>query len=116
MITISLDEYGEFEKEDNKPLFVAGLIYDDLGDTVEEKIERKRIEAYYRKTIKSVGNEFMYPNDLHSNGNKKRDTSVVKPVKQKVLETLSEFLEKGTYGGESLADEEDNVFRRRKGK
>ncbi len=116
MITISLDEYGEFEKEDNKPLFVAGLIYDDLGDTVEEKIERKRIEAYYRKAIKSVGNEFMYPNDLHSNGNKKRDTSVVKPVKQKVLETLSEFLEKGTYGGESLADEEDNVFRRRKGK
>ena len=36
MITISLDEFGEFEKEDNKPLFVAGLIFDDmeqLGDS-----------------------------------------------------------------------------------
>ena len=26
MITISLDEYGEFEKEDTKPLFIAGII------------------------------------------------------------------------------------------
>lgn len=26
MVTISLDEYGEFEKNENKPLFIAGLI------------------------------------------------------------------------------------------
>lgn len=25
MITISLDEYGNFETEENRPLFVAGL-------------------------------------------------------------------------------------------
>ena len=32
MITISLDEYGEFEKEDTKPLFIAGIIFDDQDD------------------------------------------------------------------------------------
>lgn len=115
MITISLDEYGEFEKEENKPLFVAGLLYDDRGDTAEEKIERKRIEAYYRKAINSVDTEFLYPNALHSNGDKTRDTDVVRPVKEKVRQTLPEFLEKGTYGGESLTDEEDTAFRERKG-
>ena len=30
MVTISLDEYGEFEKNENKPLFIAGLIFDDF--------------------------------------------------------------------------------------
>ena len=115
MITISLDEYGEFEKEDHKPLFVAGLIFDDLGDTAEENVERKRIRAYYKKVISDIGEGFTYPDDLHSNGDKRRDANVVKPVKQKVFDTLPEFLSKGTYAGAFLQDEEEKRIRDRKG-
>lgn len=122
MITISLDEYGEFEKEEKKPLFIGGLIYDDAEEAGEEREERKRIAAYYRKVIADVGSEeediagnFKYPNALHSNGNKMRDSRTVKPVKKKVSETLPEFLAKGTYGGKELTDESGKKIRERRG-
>ena len=41
MITISLDEYGHFEENTNEPLFIAGLIYDDLED-LKDNIEERR--------------------------------------------------------------------------
>ena len=51
MITISLDEYGDFEKDGKEPLFIGGIIFDDQEEKEEECTERKRIEAYYKKAI-----------------------------------------------------------------
>lgn len=120
MITISLDEFGEFEKEENKPLFVAGLIFDDQEQSrevqVEERTERERVRAYYKKAIADAGEGFSYPQDLHSNGDTERDHNVIGPVKTKVAETLPEFITKGTYGGEPLRNEKGNRIRDRKGK
>lgn len=120
MITISLDEYGEFEKEENKPLFIAGLIFDDQENSgeiqVEERIERERIRAYYKKVMADAGEGFRYPQDLHSNGDVKRDHKVIGPVKTKVAETLPEFITAGTYGGHPLYNEKGNRIRERKGK
>ena len=120
MITISLDEYGEFEKDDNKPLFIAGLIFDDqeMPGNVhnEERTERERIRAYYKAVISDAGEGFSYPQDLHSNGNKLRDRNVIAPVKDKVAETLPEFISKGTYSGKSLCDEKGRKIANRMGK
>ena len=111
MITISLDEYGEFEKEDTKPLFIAGIIFDDQDDEKEEWTERNRIKSYYKRVIADSGGNFQYPEDLHSNGDKKRDREVIKLVKSKVQETLPEFITKGTYQGETLNDDCNGVQR-----
>lgn len=123
MITISLDEYGEFEKEENKPLFIGGLIYDDMGNPGEEQEERKRIAAYYKRVVadakameEDAGEDFRYPNALHSNEDKNRDTQVVKPVKEKVSQTLAEFIMDGTYEGEALIGENGRKLRTRYGK
>ena len=116
MITISLDEYGEFEKEDTKPLFIAGIIFDDQDDEKEEWTERNRIKSYYKRVIADSGGNFQYPEDLHSNGDKKRDREVIKLVKSKVQETLPEFITKGTYQGETLNDDYERKIRERKGK
>ena len=113
MITISLDEYGEFEKEDTKPLFIAGIIFDDQDDEKEEWTERNRIKSYYKRVIADSGGNFQYPEDLHSNGDKKRDREVIKLVKSKVQETLPEFITKGTYQGETLNDDYERKIRER---
>lgn len=126
MVTISLDEYGEFEKNENKPLFIAGLIFDDLDKDDEVLAERARIKSYYKKAISDVentlvesgeytGSELMYPRDLHSNGNRDRDRNVIKPVKLKISETLSEFIEYGTYNQNPLKGEDDKELPKRKG-
>lgn len=120
MITISLDEYGEFEKEENKPLFIAGIVFDDRENAgeihIEEKIERERIRAYYKKVISDAGDGFSYPQDLHSNGDGERDHNVIAPVKSKVAETLPEFIRDGTYEGNALYNENGQRIRDRKGR
>lgn len=116
MITITLDEYGEFEKEGHEPLFVAGLIYDDKDIPGEKRAERERIGAYYKMVIKDAGEGFSYPQDLHSNGDKKRDHEIIRPVKNKVSETFSEFITEGTYVGKALCNEAGNRLCERKGK
>ncbi|MGN0424013.1 MAG: hypothetical protein ACI4FY_01730 [Acetatifactor sp.] len=120
MITMSLDEYGDFEKEENRPLFIGGLIFDDGEQAgqihTEEGIERARIRAYYKKVIEDAGEGFSYPEDLHSNGDASRDHNVVAPVKNKVAETLPEFISKGTYAGNPLYDETGRRLRDRKGR
>ena len=56
MITLSLDEFGEFEESSaaTKPIFIAGVLYDDKGIDNDTVNERRRIEAYYRNVIDSV--------------------------------------------------------------
>lgn len=116
MIIISLDEYGEFEKVKKKPVFISGIIFDSGEDQWEEMRERERINAYYKKAISEAGEGFRYPEDLHSNGDKLRDTSVIRVVKAKITETLPEFFRQGTYGGQQLSNEQGKKIQPRKGK
>ena len=107
MLLYSLDEFGDFEgiKQENKPVFIAGLIYDDKNNDNEIANERKRIEAYYKAVIDEVKTEdedFQYPSALHANWDMQRNSTIVKPVKQKIQATLAEFIRKGTYQGERL--------------
>lgn len=49
MITIALDENGDFEGlkgSGGEPIFLAGLLYDDGGDEYDTQNERKRIIIY----------------------------------------------------------------------
>lgn len=113
MITLALDEFGSFEgiRNDDKPIGIAGILYDDTDDKADLLNERKRIANYYKACIESVGNiegknrEFQYPGALHSNGSKGRDKEVVKPVKRKVNATLREFLVSGTFEGKELLND-----------
>ena len=120
MITISLDEYGNFETEENRPLFVAGLIFDDQDQQGsmqgEARRERERITAYYNKVMQEAGEGVSYPKDLHSNGDIERDHKVIGPVKSKIAETLPEFIKNGTYAGKSLINESGKKISARKGK
>ena len=131
MITISLDEYGTFEENVRKPSYIGGLIYDDQESDYTESVnevsnERKRIQAYYRMVLSDVEKELegqkqslSYPADLHSNGNRERDHQIIAPVKQKVAETLGEFIALGTYKGKLLRYKHGNEtrpFSGRKGK
>ena len=104
MITIALDEYGQFEKagnngnngnkgnKGNKQLvFIAGLVYDDKGHQNDAENEKARLDLFFRKVARSVGCE--YPHDLHVN-----DADGVKL--EHALETaLPEFLKNGKFKG-----------------
>lgn len=128
MLTISLDEYGDFEglKGKNEPVYIAGVIYDDLGDKSDRDNERKRIQSYYETVIgdalknekakkekaqpgggavfqSSYGSDFVFPKALHSVGDRFKDTNVVRPVKQQVSATFGEFIRKGSYQGNPLS-------------
>lgn len=127
MILISLDEQGDFEnaKFENKPIFIAGVLFDNKNEPQEEFFERKRIRSYYEAVIdeasKSVedASGFEYPEALHSDGDKGRDTRVIRPVKDLVKKTLPEFIQKGTYKGAKLtytnSQGASRVFTERKG-
>ncbi len=109
MITISLDEYGLFERDNLMPMFIGGLFFDDAGLANETETERKRIEKYYRNVISDCdsfgySDDFSYPSALHSNSNKNRDASVIRFVKTKLTNTLGEILSKGTYKGKALLE------------
>ena len=90
MLTITLDEQGDFENIQNKletePVFIGGIIYDDKGIAEEKINEIKRLKSYYKKVCSSVGTKF--PKDLHRNGNNSIQEA---KTKAKVSETLKEF-------------------------
>ena len=112
MLTLALDEYGDFEgiRDENEPVYIAGLIYDDKNIGGEERLERNRIKAYYQAVIAEAAegaagawtHEFVYPDALHSKGDGMRDHYVVRPVKELVRVTLPEFIRRGTYRGNML--------------
>ena len=114
MLTISLDEYGAFEQigNANGPVFIAGIIYDDKGNKGETDKERNRIKAYYRNAVEEAKSEntsvysedFSYPQALHSNGDKDRDHYVVSAVKEKIRNSLPEFLQDGTYNTKKVLE------------
>ena len=110
MLTISLDEYGDFEglKGVNEPVYIGGLIYDDHGADREEHTERKRVRAYYEAVIADAAGDasdtrgFTYPEALHSDGDRAKDHNVVRPVKDRVSRSIAEFIRYGTYNGRKL--------------
>lgn len=107
MITIALDEQGEFEIEENDsgPKFIAGVIYNDKGDKSDYENERIRIKEYYLKVCEAV--ECAYPEDLHYYvKNNKNNAYSVKKVKTEVSKSLSEFLKNGTYKNTQVYDKE----------
>ena len=66
IITISLDEFGEFEKKQisikDKLVFVGGILYKspNLEDT---KNEYRRVAAFFQEVCKEANTR--YPEDLH---------------------------------------------------
>ena len=52
MITIALDENGDFEGFKNlgesAPLYIAGIVYDDGGHDKDTKYEMQRLDEYFR--------------------------------------------------------------------
>ena len=90
MLTIALDEQGDFEglyekKATGKPIFIGGIIFDDKENKQEFNLEKQRIHYYLKSVCESTGSE--YPADLHVNNS--RNGAKVKLVKTKIAETLS---------------------------
>jgi len=112
MFTISFDEYGYFEQENNdKPMFIAGFIYDDRDIPGERENEKKRIKQFFLKMTDEAGVSEGYPSALHSNSDQERDRNIVRPVKRKVDGNLSEFLSNGTVNGGQLLSEDGSERR-----
>lgn len=102
MITIALDENGDFEglnRESDEAIFLAGLLYDDNGDEMDTENERERIIAYYQHVCAKAGGHF--PESLHIShaGN---NGGYVAKTKEEVGASLGEFLRNGTYQKKAL--------------
>lgn len=109
MITIALDEQGDFEnlegKLENTPVFIGGIVYDDVENSTDYENEKKRLQKYLKNVCLSVG--CRYPQDLHfSSDGKSNNGQKVALVKGKFLETIKEFLEKGTWNNNDVIPEE----------
>lgn len=103
MITIALDENGDFEglgSASNEPVFLAGLLYDDGGDEQDTENERDRVVEYYQRVCATAGGRF--PEALHIShaGN---NGGYVAKVKEEVGSSLGEFLRHGTYKKKALS-------------
>lgn len=95
MITIALDEQGNFEslydeKKTGAPIFIGGLVFDELGDEREYDNERRKISFYLQGICEEIGGS--YPSSLHSNG---RNNAEVAKAKTLITETLPEFMKTG---------------------
>ncbi len=113
MITIALDEQGDFENLKgelySEPVFIGGIIYDDLGNRSDYENEKKRLKSFFKKICAeardNAGNVVgaVYPADLHyeeKNGVSNNDK--VRAVKQLFGKSIEEYLEKGTWNGTAL--------------
>ncbi len=117
MLFISLDEQGDFENlgghNDRDPMFIGGIIYDDKNVKADLSDEKKRINLYLKAVCAEVG--ATYPRDLHVGKN--YNHKEVRLVKQKITETLPEFLESGTCrleGNEESKKISDRLCKMRK--
>lgn len=106
MITIALDEQGDFEnlvgKLTKAPVFIGGVVYDDCDEDVDYDNEKKRLQKYLKNVCLSVG--CRYPQDLHYSSEENNGQNVAK-VKTKFTETIKEFLELGTWNANDIIPE-----------
>ncbi len=119
MVLLSLDEYGNFENIKDMPVFIAGVLYDDNGDSDDIEHERHRIADYYKRVIQaaqtryrsenkdSASDEilalFTYPEALHCNNLNHNQNIVVKYVKEIINESLPEFLSSCSFRGKQIS-------------
>lgn len=120
MVTIALDEQGNFEttpkindksKEAKNPIFIGGIMYqdnDDANSSSDYNNEKKRLFFYLIKVCQSVNARF--PQDLHFhrttiNHQKITNNDAVKRVKKKIHDTLPEFFQHGTWKKQPLFTE-----------
>ena len=107
MITIALDEYGDFEglrrNSTKNPLFIEGVVYDDNNHTMDAANEKHRISCFLRRVAKDK--KCNYPEDLHLNEfmNNRKNVNI---LEEAVKQALPEFLQLGTYKGYSVDDTE----------
>lgn len=103
MITIALDENGDFEgfqqSGQPEPLFIAGIVYDDKGHENDAWNEMQRLDEYFRAVASEV--ECHYPIDLHMN-HKGTNGYNVKRMKTELQATLPEFFQQGTYKNKKI--------------
>ncbi|SFR81248.1 hypothetical protein [[Clostridium] aminophilum] len=116
MITLALDENGQFEPDEKKerkktPVFIAGLLYDDCGDAYDARNERYRIMNYLQSVCNNCDEEF--PEALHAN--ESSNLASVRAVKTEIGNSLKEFIQKGTYQGQDLPTA-DGYYKSRVGK
>lgn len=116
MITLSLDEAGQYERnvESKCPnaTFIGGVLFDDKGDAQEAEKEKIRIADYYRSIIKKCcgnGINVSYPESLHCNrmgSNKDK----VGAIKNEVNKTLMDFIQKGSVYGRKIVPERTGEY------
>ncbi len=115
MITISLDEQGDFEgiKRGYAPVFIGGILYDDKGSDADYQNERKRIEGYLKAVCKSV--DARYSEDLHfrTDSQGRNNGACVARVKEKLKQTLAEFLQKGTFESTEICVVSEKLAKRK---
>ena len=107
----------------NEPVYIAGLIYDDHSVEGDSEEERKRIKAYYKSIIRDAKSEstakdadsFSYPEVLHSNGDGGRDHNIVRPVKEKIQNSLADFIRYGKYKDKNGKLQDFNGIKDREG-
>lgn len=109
MITIALDEQGDFEniegKLENAPVFICGIIYDDNEDATDYDNEKKRLPKYLKNVCLSV--ECRYPQDLHYTTEENTNNGYkVARVKKKFSNTIKEYLEQGTWNNSTIISEQ----------
>ncbi len=106
MISIALDEQGDFEnlegKLNNTAAFIGGVIYDDRNYESDYVNEKKRLQLYLKNVCTSV--DCRYPMDLHFASEGYNGRKVAK-VKQKFTDTIKEFLMYGTWNDEQIIPE-----------
>ncbi len=100
----------------NAPIFIGGIIYNDKDLENERDNEKKRINAYLERVCKRVGEN--YPGDLHvrsypGGGN---NSAAVRKVKIKLGETLTEFFTKVSFEGKPLLNNNRGDAVERRGK
>lgn len=103
MFTIAFDESGKFEEGkvvNGKLSFIAGVLYDDRGNKSDKANELERIQIFLKAICKDAGKE--YPKSLHYDADKSAGRS--ESVEKIFARSLSEFLNKGTYKGKRVRE------------
>ena len=119
MLTIALNEYGDFHHlgQDEESLkmihFIAGIVYDDMDNAQDAINERIRLDRFFRAVAKD--SRSLYPQGFFGklksdeteegkgrekfNSNAKKDMRIFRDA---IDAALPKFLAHGTYNGEEL--------------
>lgn len=109
MITIAIDEYGDFnflkpnsKNTDNKKnvLYISGIIYNDLDDSQDANFERQRLDRFFRIIADKVN--VSYPEAFYSKQKGKvSDTDLdalpIEPMYLNMLDSEDEHSEENPY-------------------